>query len=115
MAGKNKKSSAAESKRDYTFSVMVSFTMQATFMGKEVGPAAEGGKNAVEPTEKALTALEDRLKESLAREFIIDEITAWADFGQLLAISEIVEDGSALEAFPKSVAGKPLKGHIIKL
>ena len=44
MAGNNKKLSTAESKRDYTFSVMVSFTMQATFMGKEVCRAAEGGK-----------------------------------------------------------------------
>ncbi len=114
MAGKNKKSSRAESKRDYVFSVMVSFTMQATFMGKEVGPAAEGGKNAVEPTEKALAALEGRLKGCLSQNFIIDEITAWADFGQLLAISEIVEDDSALEAFPKSVSAKPLKGHKLK-
>ena len=114
MAGKNKKLSATESKRDYTFSVMVSFTMQATFMGKEVCRAAEGGKNAVEPTEKALTALEDRLKVALSREFIIDEITAWADSGQLLAILEIIEDDSALDVFPKSVPAKPLKGHKTK-
>ncbi len=114
MAGNSKKLSTAESKRDYTFEVMVSFTMQATFMGKEVCRAAEGGKNAIEPTEKALAALEDRLKVSLSREFIIDEITAWADFGQLLAIAEVVDDTSALEVFPKSVPGKPLKGHKVK-
>ncbi|MDO8715814.1 MAG: hypothetical protein Q7J73_03280 [Dehalococcoidales bacterium] len=115
MAGNNKKLSTAESKRDYTFSVMVSFTMQATFMGNEVCRAAEGGKNAVEPTEKALATLEDRLKVSLSREFIIDEITAWADSGQLLAILEIIEDDSALGIFPKSVPAKPLNGHNIKL
>ena len=114
MAGKNMKLSKAESKRDYTFSVMVSFTMQATFMGNEVCRAAEGGKNAVEPTEKALAALEDRLKVSLSREFIIDEITAWADSGQLLAILEVVDDTSALEVFPKSVPAKPLKGRKVK-
>ena len=114
MDGKNKKLSTAESKRDYTFEVMVSFTMQATFMGNEVCRAAEGGKNAVEPTEKALSALEDRLKVSLSREFIIDEITAWADFGQLLAILEVVDDTSALEVFPKVVPAKSLRGRKVK-
>jgi len=109
VADKNVKLSKAESKRDYTFSVMVSFTMQSTFMGNEVCRAAEGGKNAVAPTEKALAALEDRLKVSLSREFIIDEITAWADSGQLLAVLEVVDDTSALDVIPKSVPAKPLK------
>lgn len=81
--------------------------MQATFKGNEVGPAAEGGKNAVEPTEKALAALEDRLQVSLSREFIIDEITAWADSGQLLAILEIIDEDEPPEIFPKVVPAKP--------
>jgi len=68
-------------------------------------------ENAVEPTEKALSALEDRLKVALSREFIIDEITAWADSGQLLAILEIIADASALDIFPQSVPAKSLKGR----
>jgi hypothetical protein len=113
MAGQTKKSSTAKSKRDYTFSVYVSFTMQGTFSGKEVHPAKEGGEDDVEPTEKALAALADRVKECLSQDFVIDDIDAWADYDQLLAISEVVEDDSAPKAFLEPNPGKSLKGHKI--
>ena len=74
----------------YTYSVLMSFNMQFTFIGKEVQPSDEGGENDFDPTDQALIDLEKELEDYLSQNYnAIEKVEAYADFDNLLGVEEI--------------------------
>jgi len=71
----------------YTYEVHVSVRLQHTFTEAEVEPSEEGGDGDMDPTDEALTKLEQELEEHLLEEYTVTGVEAWADFDNLLGVS----------------------------
>lgn len=84
----DKKSKYRKSKKFYTFKVSFSFDMQHTFDESEVQPAEEGDEDDLDPTDEALAALAEEIKEHLEKQYMISNIEACADFDTLLGVLE---------------------------
>jgi hypothetical protein len=83
---KSQKHAAGKEERLYAFHVSFSFNMQFTFTEKEVqsAEAEGGGPNDLEPTERALSKLEQEVEEYLSMDYAVDTIEAFADCDSLL-------------------------------
>lgn len=87
--------------------VNVSFGTQYTFPENEVEPAAEGDEEDREPTEAALSKLEDEIREYLEQMYSVHELEVWADFDSLLEVE--TEPPAPVAAPPSARANQPRK------
>jgi hypothetical protein len=72
------------SKTLYTFTVQCSFELQFTFPESDVAQDPDGDEGDLEPTERAIHALEAELYETLHQNYAVDEVQAFADSSCLL-------------------------------
>jgi hypothetical protein len=70
----------------YTFVVHVGFDMQYTFTRAEVQRDEDGGPRDFEPTDKALTDLQNEIREYIGGNYPVDEVEVYADSDDLLGI-----------------------------
>jgi hypothetical protein len=76
------------SNRKYTFNVNCSFEVQFSFAASEVEQDPEGAEGDLCPTESALQALSDELRQTLGENYVVDKVEAVADFDDLMGISD---------------------------
>ena len=75
-------------KKHYTYRVTCSFEMQFTFTEDEVVQSEEGNEKDMEPSDDALLALEEEIKDELCQNWIIEKVDVDTDFEMLLGIME---------------------------
>ena len=76
-------------RKHFTYNVSVSFKMQFTFSESEVEQSDEGNEGDMSPTDAALEALDKEIAECLGEHFAgVKKVDAWADFDELLGVSE---------------------------
>lgn len=100
----------------FTYNVSCSFDFQFTFTGQEVEPAEEGDETDFDPTEEALSALAAEIKEHLSQNYAaIENVEAFADFNDLLGISE---DGKGatkvLQKIKEKQLTKPVRFKVLR-
>jgi hypothetical protein len=72
--------------KHFTFGVTISFEMQYTFTEDEVERDVETD-DGYEPTDKALSELEDEIKDYLSQNYAVMRVEAYADSDLLLGIT----------------------------
>ena len=72
--------------KHYTFNVVCSFNMQFTFTENEVQPDSDGSESDIEPSDSALTNLEQNLKDFLSQHYCVANVEVYADSDALLGI-----------------------------
>lgn len=76
-------------KKQFTYMVSVSFEMRFSFPESDVEQSDEGAEGEMDPTDKALVALEQEIAERLGEHFQgVKNVEAWTDCDDLLGIDE---------------------------
>jgi|GEM_PF-749986 len=88
------------SKKQYTYKVNCSFTLQFTFDEDDVEPDPDGNEEDRMPTEAALCALEQELYEHLFTDYAVDKVEAYADSENM--ISEFMNEFQLVTIYAKA-------------
>ncbi len=86
---KKQKRRAKPAKKIYTYKVICSFNVQFSFTESEVEPDPGGAKGDFNPTDKALRALKEELRDTLGYNYAVSEVEAYAESNELLGVTKV--------------------------